>query len=316
MPKIRTIKPEFWTSEDVVKCGPLARLFFIGLWTFCDDAGVFKWAPLSLKMLVFPNDPIDTLPLLEELLAAGLIAKEEHDGQCYGRIVNFARHQKIDSRYFKAVLPQDKPARPTPDESVPPPPDANDPGPTSDPAAEQGNPGDTPGPHGTTRGPDTGGGSGSGGGSGNHPPDEPGGSIAIASPAAKRRRRTKGNKPIPEHLQALAVFTICIKPRFDNVQQIGGWVSRNLRASKRLVGYSPRQVATAYAYAVFKRDEYEKQRGAGYDVTLETVEKKIVEHKDDQPGGRFEREIQTVVGFYEANKDKILSKDSPFLARP
>ena len=39
MARIRTIKPEFWTSEQVVECSPTARLLFIGLWNFCDDAG-------------------------------------------------------------------------------------------------------------------------------------------------------------------------------------------------------------------------------------------------------------------------------------
>ena len=40
MARIRTIKPEFWTSEQVVDCSPTARLLFIGLWNFCDDGGV------------------------------------------------------------------------------------------------------------------------------------------------------------------------------------------------------------------------------------------------------------------------------------
>lgn len=34
MARIRTIKPEFWTSEQVMGCAPLARLLFIGLWNF------------------------------------------------------------------------------------------------------------------------------------------------------------------------------------------------------------------------------------------------------------------------------------------
>lgn len=37
MPRIRTIKPEYWTSEQVLDLSIPARLAFIGLWNFCDD---------------------------------------------------------------------------------------------------------------------------------------------------------------------------------------------------------------------------------------------------------------------------------------
>ena len=48
MARIRTVKPEFWASEQVMECSPIARLLFIGLWNFCDDAGNH---PLSEKTL-------------------------------------------------------------------------------------------------------------------------------------------------------------------------------------------------------------------------------------------------------------------------
>jgi hypothetical protein len=43
MAKIRGIKPEFWTDDSLVELSVAARLFFIGLWTFSDDNGVFEW---------------------------------------------------------------------------------------------------------------------------------------------------------------------------------------------------------------------------------------------------------------------------------
>ena len=39
MARIRTIKPEFWASEQVMDCKPVTRLLFIGLWNFVDDFG-------------------------------------------------------------------------------------------------------------------------------------------------------------------------------------------------------------------------------------------------------------------------------------
>ena len=58
MARIRTIKPEFWTSEQVMECSPLARLLFIGVWNFCDDAGNHPMSAKTLKALVFPGDDI------------------------------------------------------------------------------------------------------------------------------------------------------------------------------------------------------------------------------------------------------------------
>lgn len=42
MARIRTIKPEFWTAEQVMELSRDARLLFIGMWNFCDDAGVHQ----------------------------------------------------------------------------------------------------------------------------------------------------------------------------------------------------------------------------------------------------------------------------------
>ena len=37
--RIRSIKPEFWTSEDVTDLTYFERLLFIGLWSYADDHG-------------------------------------------------------------------------------------------------------------------------------------------------------------------------------------------------------------------------------------------------------------------------------------
>ncbi|KKK60207.1 hypothetical protein LCGC14_3026700, partial [marine sediment metagenome] len=39
MARIRTVKPDFWTSEDVAAVSRNARLLFIGLLNFADDVG-------------------------------------------------------------------------------------------------------------------------------------------------------------------------------------------------------------------------------------------------------------------------------------
>ena len=99
MARIRTIKPEFWTSEQIAMCSPLARLLFIGLWSFCDDGGVHPASIKRLKMEVFPADPIDDhamRELLEELSNADLVTHYEVDGGQYWFVTGWHRHQRIE----------------------------------------------------------------------------------------------------------------------------------------------------------------------------------------------------------------------------
>src|SRR5690242_10345437 len=103
MARIRTIKPEFWCSEQVVECSPTARLLFIGLWTFCDDSGVHPASLARTKMEVFPGDAItleEIAVLMEELKAASLLTEYEGTGKIYWQVTGW-RHQKIDKPTYK-----------------------------------------------------------------------------------------------------------------------------------------------------------------------------------------------------------------------
>ena len=59
MPRIRTIKPEFWTDSKIVALTPHARLLFIGMWNFADDHGCVDDDPMQLKLRVLPADHVD-----------------------------------------------------------------------------------------------------------------------------------------------------------------------------------------------------------------------------------------------------------------
>lgn len=107
MPRIRTIKPEFWTSEQVVECSTNARLLFIGMWNHCDDAGVHPASVKRVKMEVFPSDPFtdsDVSGWIEELVAAGLLGRFEADGKAYWFVTGW-HHQKIDRPSYKFPRP-------------------------------------------------------------------------------------------------------------------------------------------------------------------------------------------------------------------
>src|SRR5690606_28642952 len=107
MARIRSIKPEFWTSEQITECSPNARLLFVGLWTFSDDNGIHPASAKRLKMEVFPSDDLtqsDISSLVDELLSAGLLIHYEVDGHGYWQVTGW-HHQRIDQPTFRYPLP-------------------------------------------------------------------------------------------------------------------------------------------------------------------------------------------------------------------
>jgi len=56
MPRIRSIKPQFWLDEDLATICRDARFMFVGLWNIADDGGVFEWRPQKIKAQLFPYD--------------------------------------------------------------------------------------------------------------------------------------------------------------------------------------------------------------------------------------------------------------------
>jgi hypothetical protein len=102
MARIRTIKPEFFTSADVVALSPLARLLFIGLWGVADREGRFKWRPADFKLQVLPGDQCDVEVLCRELIERHLVIRYG-DGLAY--IPTFKDHQSINPRESASKLP-------------------------------------------------------------------------------------------------------------------------------------------------------------------------------------------------------------------
>lgn len=103
MARIRTIKPEFWTSEQVMNCSPMARLLFIGIWNFCDDAGNHVASAKTIKANVYPGDDItstDVQRLLDELSSNSLIVFYSHENKQYLHVTGW-HHQKVDKPTYK-----------------------------------------------------------------------------------------------------------------------------------------------------------------------------------------------------------------------
>ncbi len=105
MARIRTIKPEFFTSEDIVSMTPLARLFYVALWCESDREGRLDWKPRTLKMRYFPEDACDIDQVAKELLERNLVIKYEVDGRQYAEIPSFKAHQIINNRESPSTKP-------------------------------------------------------------------------------------------------------------------------------------------------------------------------------------------------------------------
>lgn len=105
MARIRTIKPEFFTSEDIVSMTPLARIFYVSLWCESDREGRLEWKPITFKMRYLPGDSCDVSELAKELIDRGLIVLYTADGKQYAEIPTFTEHQVINNREAASTHP-------------------------------------------------------------------------------------------------------------------------------------------------------------------------------------------------------------------
>ena len=102
MARIRTIKPEFFTSEDIVALSPHARLLYIALWCEADKEGRMTWKPNTFKLRYLPADSVDIRALSNELVNAGLVVLYG-DGLAF--IPGFTKHQHVNPRESTSELP-------------------------------------------------------------------------------------------------------------------------------------------------------------------------------------------------------------------
>lgn len=117
MPRIRTIKPEFWQDELIGALRRDTRQLYLGLISMADDQGRFRASPLLVRSQVFPYDnDVDVAGGLAELEAHGRVQLYVADGQRFGWIRKFEEHQRIDkptkSRFPPPPQQTEFPSRP------------------------------------------------------------------------------------------------------------------------------------------------------------------------------------------------------------
>lgn len=99
MKRIRTIKPEFFTSEDVTALPLAVRLTFIGLWLYADDYGRENARASLVRAAVWPEDDLTTAEIDEHLLRlaeSNMIQLYTVADRTYFQITNWAKHQRVD----------------------------------------------------------------------------------------------------------------------------------------------------------------------------------------------------------------------------
>ena len=102
--RIRSIKPEFWSSPDIAALSDADRLLFIGLWSYVDDQGRGKDDVALIVAALFPHDmvanPLDTVAKVRDglarLHAANLILRYTVASRTYFLVTGWSKHQKVD----------------------------------------------------------------------------------------------------------------------------------------------------------------------------------------------------------------------------
>lgn len=97
--RIRTIKPEFWTDEKVAGWDSDTRLAFVWTWSAADDYGRLRLTPALLRSGAFAYHEMP-MERAREILAtftrSGRVILYEVQGEVYGQIVSWDKHQKVD----------------------------------------------------------------------------------------------------------------------------------------------------------------------------------------------------------------------------
>jgi hypothetical protein len=103
MPRIRTIKPEFWGDEKLAPMEPITRLVFLGLISMADDAGRLLDSVKQIDAMLFPLTEDSARESLAILSRTGRIQRgTTASGQRVIQIVNW-RHQRVDHPNMSAA---------------------------------------------------------------------------------------------------------------------------------------------------------------------------------------------------------------------
>ncbi len=106
--RTRSIKPGFFSNEQIADLPPLARLLFIGLWTIADREGRLEDRPRRIKKELLGYDDITENTVdqyLNAMARIGIIKRYRAGGERYIWIVNFKKHQNPHIKEQASEIP-------------------------------------------------------------------------------------------------------------------------------------------------------------------------------------------------------------------
>jgi hypothetical protein len=136
MARIRSIKPEFFTSLTIAELPLSARLTFIGLWTYVDDNGVGPADARLIRAAIWPLEEAPdilqrTREDLQRLHAARLITLYEASGRPLVAVNSWSEHQKVShprkNRFMRPEEAAELAKYPAPEDLQSPPEDCQSP---------------------------------------------------------------------------------------------------------------------------------------------------------------------------------------------
>lgn len=106
MPRIRTIKPEFWSDEKLAPLSDRTRLVFLGLLSMSDDMGRLIDSARQIDAFIFAFNEGSCAAALVELAQMDRIQRgETASGQRIIQIRNWGKHQRVDHPNRAGSLP-------------------------------------------------------------------------------------------------------------------------------------------------------------------------------------------------------------------
>jgi hypothetical protein len=121
MPRMRTLKPTFFSNDQLAEVHPLGRLLFQGLWCMADREGRLEDRPKRIKAEVLPYDNANVERLLCDLEARGFILRYCIGEDRFIQVRNFAKHQNPHVKEPPSTIPapDEHGAGPMPDPTSP-----------------------------------------------------------------------------------------------------------------------------------------------------------------------------------------------------
>lgn len=97
MARIRSIKPELLEDERTASLGHLEFRLFVSLLLLADDYGNFRASTARVKgVALWAHLDANVEGALSELERVGLVRRYHVDGQAYGHVTGWSKHQKVD----------------------------------------------------------------------------------------------------------------------------------------------------------------------------------------------------------------------------